>query len=188
MPSINLLPWREELRKQRQRNFGLAAMGAVLTAAAIIATTNWIYSNRIKFQIKRNDRLQAEIVQLEQKITAIQELETTKARLLDRMDIIEKLQASRPEVVHLFEELVRAVPNGVHLQSVRQAGDRITIEGIAQSSTRVSAFMRNLDSSEWLTDPGLNVVETIDNSGTGRASSFTIFARQTRPGGQETEE
>jgi type IV pilus assembly protein PilN len=188
MPRVNLLPWREELRKQRQKNFGFAALGAVLIAGAIVATTSWVYGNRIKFQTKRNDLLKQEITQLEQKIIAIQELESTKERLLDRMNIIEKLQASRPEVVHLFEELVLAVPNGVHLESVRQAGDRITIQGIAQSSTRVSAFMRNIDSSDWLTDPGLNVVETIDKTGSGRASSFTIFAKQTRPSKQSDEE
>ncbi len=181
MPRINLLPWREELRKQRQQTFAMATLGAVIVAAAIVFGTKATYSARIKYQEERNDYLSSQIAELDRQIKEIQDLESVKARTLARMDVIETLQSSRPEVVHLFDELAQAVPDGVHLESVRQAGTRVTIRGVAQSSTRVSAFMRNIDASEWLTNPGLDVVETIGGSSANRASSFTIFAQQTRP-------
>ena len=110
-------------------------------------------------------------------IFGIKELEDTKERLLARMQIIEQLQRSRPEVVHLFDELVRRLPDGVYLKSVKQTGERLSIKGVAQSSTRVSALMRNIDSSEWLSDPGLDVVETVEE-GRLKYSEFTIFASQ----------
>ena len=112
-----------------------------------------------------------------------------KEQTLARMEVIEKLQSSRPEVVHLFDEMPRLVPEGLHLTEIRQQGSRITVTGQAQSSTRVSALMRNLDSSEWFTAPGLEKVETVEgNQDGGRASEFTVFARQTRPGADASEE
>lgn len=181
MPRINLLPWREELRKIRQKNFGLAAVGAVLAAAAIVMGTVAFYTAKVDHQAQRNAFLDNEIAILNEQIKEIQQLETVKERLLARMEIIENLQTKRPEVVHLFDELAKAVPDGVQIESVKQTGTRITITGIAQSSTRVSAFMRNIDSSPWLTNPDLNVVTTVGTSDKGRTSSFTIFATQTTP-------
>jgi type IV pilus assembly protein PilN len=131
----------------------------------------------IDYQDARNKYLQTEIATLDKQIAEIKELETTKERLLARMQIIEQLQRSRPEVVHIFDELVRRLPDGVFLKSVKQTGNRLSIKGVAQSSTRVSALMRNIDASEWLTDPGLDVVETKEQ-GRARNSEFTIFASQ----------
>lgn len=187
MPRINLLPWREELRKIRQKNFGLAAVGAVLAGAAIIIGTMAFYSSQISHQNDRNAFLKTEIETLNKQISEIAELENVKDRLIARMNIIEELQTKRPEVVHLFEELARAIPDGVHLTSLKQTGTRITISGIAQSSTRVSAFMRKIDESPWLTNPDLNVVETIGGENAGRTSKFTIYATQTRPAGTNEE-
>jgi type IV pilus assembly protein PilN len=177
MPRINLLPWREEQRKQRLKNFGIAAGSAVAVAVATVLYAHLTVSRFIDYQDARNKYLQTEITTLDKQIAEIQELETTKERLLARMQIIEQLQRSRPEVVHIFDELVRRLPDGVYLKSVKQTGNRLSIKGVAQSSTRVSALMRNIDASEWLTDPGLDVVETKEQ-GRSRNSEFTIFASQ----------
>jgi len=188
MPRVNLLPWREELRKQRQQSFLLATMGAVLLGAILILGTNTFFKSKVANQEDRNRFLEQEIAVLDRQIEEIKTLESVKERTLARMDVIETLQRSRPEVVYLFDELVKTVPEGVHLESVKQTGSRITITGIAQSSTRVSAFMRNIDNSDWLTDPGLDVVQTSGRDGSDRASSFTIFATQTRPQSGDAEE
>ncbi len=182
MPRVNLLPWREELRKDRQKNFGLSAVGAALAGAAIVLGTMAFYSARIDHQNERNRYLTDEIAILDRQISEIRELEDVKSRLIARMDIIENLQTKRPEVVHLFDELARAIPEGVHLKTIRQSGTRITISGEAQSSTRVSALMRNIDKSPWLKNPDLSVVETtMQKDDSGRTSSFTIIATQTTP-------
>ncbi|MEM7083436.1 MAG: PilN domain-containing protein [Pseudomonadota bacterium] len=181
MPRVNLLPWREELRKVRQKNFGLSAIGAALAGGVIIVSGMMLYSARIDHQNKRNKYLEDEIAILDRQIVSIKDLENDKAQLIARMEIIESLQTKRPEVVHLFDELAKAVPDGVHLNKITQSGSRITISGRAQSSTRVSAFMRNIDKSPWLTKPDLNVVETTNQDDAGRTSSFTIVATQTTP-------
>lgn len=182
MPRVNLLPWREELRKVRQKNFLLSAVGAALAGAAIMLGTVAYYSSRIDHQSDRNRYLAKEIDVLDRQISEIKELEDVKSRLIARMDIIENLQTKRPEVVHLFDELARAIPEGVHLKSIKQTGTRITISGEAQSSTRVSALMRNIDKSPWLKNPDLSVVETtMQKDDSGRTSSFTIIATQTTP-------
>jgi type IV pilus assembly protein PilN len=182
MPRINLLPWREEQRKQRLKNFGIAAGTAVAVGIATVLYAHATVNHFIDYQGQRNKYLETEIATLDKQIAEIKELEATKDRLLARMQIIEQLQRSRPEVVHLFDELVRRLPDGVYLKSVKQTGNRLSIKGVAQSSTRVSALMRNIDSSEWLTDPGLDVVETVDQGRT-RSSEFTIFASQVTQAG-----
>src|SRR5678815_3478687 len=182
MPRINLLPWREEQRKQRLKNFGIAALTAVALGVATVLYAHATVNRFIAYQESRNKYLEGEIATLDKQIAEIKELEATKERLLARMQIIEQLQRSRPEVVHLFDELVRRLPDGVYLKSVKQTGNRLSIKGVAQSSTRVSALMRNIDSSEWLTDPGLDVVETVDQGRT-RSSEFTVFASQVTQAG-----
>jgi len=179
MPSINLLPWREAERKQRQRDFGVAMGGAVVAGIAVVVLTLFAYSQMISSQESRNDRLGAEIVELEKSITEIDGLERQKERLLARMEIIEQLQKSRPEIVHLFDELVRQLPEGVYLTSMKQTGSRVEIRGVAQSSTRVSALMRQIDASEWLSDPEVERVETTQ-AGTSRQSQFVVYAKQVR--------
>ena len=179
MPSINLLPWREAERKQRQRDFGVAAGGAVVVGIAVVLLTIFTYAQMISWQNQRNDKLGAEIAILEKSITEIEGLERQKERLLARMEIIDELQKSRPEIVHLFDELVRQLPDGVYLTGMKQTGTRVEIRGIAQSSTRVSALMRQIDSSEWLTDPEVERVETTQ-AGTSRQSEFIVYLKQVR--------
>ncbi len=179
MPSINLLPWREAERKKRQRDFGVALGGAVIAAIAVVMLTIVAYSQMISGQQARNDRLTAEIVELEKSIAEIDGLERQKERLLARMEIIEELQKSRPEIVHLFDELVRQLPEGVYLTGMKQTGSRVEIRGVAQSSTRVSALMRQIDSSEWMGDPEVERVET-KQSGSSRQSEFVVYLKQVR--------
>jgi type IV pilus assembly protein PilN len=177
MPSINLLPWREAERQKRQRDFGMAMAAAVTAAIAVIMLTMLAYSQMIDSQIARNDRLKAEIVELEKSIAEIDGLERQKERLLARMEIIEELQKSRPEIVHLFDELARQLPEGVYLTGMKQTGSRVEIRGVAQSSTRVSALMRQIDASEWLGDPEVERVETTQ-SGASRQSEFVVYLKQ----------
>ncbi len=177
MPRINLLPWREELRQKRKKDFLMALGGAVLIAGFITFATKLTVGQWIQNQESRNTVLKTEITELDRQIDQILGLENQKERLLGRMDIIEQLQRSRPEIVHLFDELVDALPEGVFLTEISQTAARVEISGTAQSSTRVSALMRNIDGSEWLRDPGLDVVQTVVN-GAARNAQFTIFAQQ----------
>jgi len=177
MPRINLLPWREELRQKRKKEFMTAMLGALIVGAGVVYASKLTVQSWISNQQERNEILRAEIAVLDQQIAEISGLETQKNRLLARMEIIDQLQRSRPEVVHLFDELVETLPEGVHLTEVRQTGTRIQIRGEAQSSTRVSAFMRNIDGSDWMRDPALDVVETRE-VGPGRNSRFTLAAQQ----------
>jgi len=128
-------------------------------------------------QQHRNEMLRVEIKQLDKQIEEINDLESAKQKFIARMEIIEKLQRSRPQIVHLFDEIVRTLPDGVYLTSVKQTDKaRLKFEGVAQSSTRVSAFMRNIDGSEWLKNPELEVVQSGDKKVTG--SSFTLTAEE----------
>ncbi len=184
MPSINLLPWREAERKKRQRDFGVAMGGAVIAGIAVIMVTMLIYSQMIAGQQSRNQRLTDEIVELEKSIEEIDGLERQKERLLARMEIIEQLQKSRPEIVHLFDEIVRQLPEGVYLTGMKQTGSRVEIRGVAQSSTRVSALMRQIDSSDWMGDPEVERVET-KQAGSSRQSEFIVYLKQKRSDSEE---
>ncbi|HEX9877646.1 MAG TPA: PilN domain-containing protein [Gammaproteobacteria bacterium] len=177
MPRINLLPWREELRQKRKKDFLTALIGAVLIGGLLAYGGKLGVQAQIRAQNTRNAILREEIAELDIQIAEILGLENQKERLLARMEIIEQLQKARPEVVHLFDELVETLPEGVHLIEVRQTGGRIEVHGIAQSNTRVSALMRNIDSSEWLREPGLDIVEAV-NLGPMRNAQFTIYAQQ----------
>jgi type IV pilus assembly protein PilN len=184
MPRINLLPWREAERKKRQRDFGVAMGGAVVAGILVVMLTIIAYSQMVSGQNARNDRLTAEIVELEKSIEEIDGLERQKERLLARMEIIEQLQKSRPEIVHLFDEMVRQLPEGVYLTGMKQTGTRVEIRGVAQSSTRVSALMRQIDSSNWMSDPEVERVETTQ-SGNSRQSNFVVYLKQMREGSEE---
>src|ERR1700684_2455239 len=173
MPRINLLPWREQERKVRRREFMVAAGGAVFAAGIFVLCGKILYSSWTAAQNKKNGLLKQKIVKLDAAIADIQDLENRKQRLVARMEIIEKLQRKRPEIVHLFDEIVKTVPEGVYLTGIKQNGNKLEIHGIAQSSTRVSTFMRNIDSSVWMDNPVLQVVESAKESATG-GSNFTL--------------
>jgi len=175
MPRINLLPHREQARKVRRREFMVGAGGAVVLAIIVAGVGKVVYSSWIDAQNEKNNLLKKEIVKLDAEIADIQDLENRKQRLVARMEIIEKLQRKRPEIVHQFDELVHTVPDGVYLTSIKQNGNKVELKGVAQSSTRVSTFMRNIDTSTWMDNPELQVVETAKDSPTG-GSNFTVFA------------
>lgn len=176
MPRINLLPWRESERKRKRQEFILAIGAALATAALVTLLGRWQMSAAIEHQNDRNRVLGEEIAELDKQIQEILGLENQKRRLLARMEVIETLQRSRPEIVHVFDEIVRVLPEGVYLTFLKQSGTRFEIRGVAQSSTRVSAFMRNIDASEWLADPALRIVETKGRDAGG--AEFTLFANQ----------
>ncbi len=179
MPRINLLPWREADRKKRQRDFGVAMGGGVVVAVAVVLAAIFAFSQMISNQEDRNRRLTDEVAELEKSIKEIDGLEAQKERLLARMEIISELQKSRPEIVHLFDELVRQLPEGVYLTGMKQTGASVEIRGVAQSSTRVSALMRRIDASEWLADPEVDRVETT-TAGASRQAEFIVNLKQVR--------
>ena len=176
MPRINLLPWREGQRKERKLAFLVALGVAVLAAVVTTFAAYLMFDSMIAGQQRRNQTLRTQIKQLDKQIEEINSLETEKQRFIARMDVIEKLQRSRPGIVHVFDEIVKTLPDGVYLTGVQQvsagASKRLKFDGIAQSSTRVSSFMRNIDQSEWLRNPELEVVQTAKGPG----SSFTLTA------------
>lgn len=177
MPRINLLPWREEERKKRQKDFMVALGGSVVAAIAVVGLTFMAFNQMIDNQRARNQRLETEIAELEKSISEIDNLERQKERLLARMEIIEQLQRSRPEIVHLFDEIARQLPEGVYLNGMRQTGRTVELKGVAQSSTRVSALMRQADDSAWLTDPSVTKVETTA-TGPARQAEFVVNLKQ----------
>jgi type IV pilus assembly protein PilN len=177
MPRINLLPWREAQRKRQRQEFIFGIGAALVTAALVVLLGRFQMGAAIANQKERNAVIEAEIAQLDKQIAEINGLENQKSRLIARMEIIETLQRSRPEIVHVFDELVRVLPEGVYLTMLKQNGPRIEMRGVAQSSTRVSAFMRNIDGSQWLADPSLRIVETKGADQT-RGAEFTLFANQ----------
>ena len=177
MPRINLLPWRAELRQKRKKEFVVALAGSLIVAVGVVYLSKLTVQGWTSNQQARNEVLTAEIVALDQQIEQISGLESQRDRLVARMQVITQLQRSRPEVVHLFDELVNAMPDGVYLTEVTQQGTRVQVKGNAQSSTRVSALMRNIDDSDWLKGPGLEGVD-FATVGTERNAQFRVFAEQ----------
>jgi type IV pilus assembly protein PilN len=176
MPSINLLPWRQALRQRRRKEFLIGIGAAVGLAAIVTMVAHLSVSSMIDAQTRRNELLKSEIAELDKAIEQILALEDQKEQMISRMQVIDTLQASRPEVVKLFDQIVSTLPEGVYLTSVKQSSKKIEFNGVAQSSTRVSAFMRNIDASESLMTPELKVIQTGSNAGPG--AQFTLFASQ----------
>ncbi len=179
MPRINLVPWREAERKQRRQEFGVGAVGALVLAGAIAFAVNLQMNSAIEYQNSRNQYLKDEISKLDKQIAEILDLEQQKQRLLARMQVIEQLERSRAEIVHLFDQIVKTLPDGIYLTQIKQNDRKIQIQGVTQSSTRVSNYMRNLDGSEWLADPSLEILETKGNSDVG--ATFTLNVSQENP-------
>lgn len=180
MARINLLPWRTDLRKQKQQEF-ITLIGIFAVIAAAIVGVVHVYNNElIDQQLSRNKFMEDKIAFLDKKIQEISELEKEKQRLLDRMRAIERLQGNRPLIVRFFDELVTSLPEGVSVLGLTQQGQAITIQGVAQSNARVSSFMRNLESSKWLANPQLDIIQATDESG-ARLSNFTLRFRQVVP-------
>ena len=180
MPRINLLPHRESKRRERKLAFMVALVAAAGVGIVTAFAAYLMYGSMIEGQVHRNDTLRTQIRLLDKQIEEINDLESAKQKFIARMEIIEKLQRSRPEIVHVFDEMVRTLPEGVYLTAVKQSGMKLKFDGIAQSSTRVSSFMKNIDGSQWLRNPELDIVQTTKGSGPG--SSFTLTAEQVTAG------
>ena len=184
MARINLLPWREWERKRKQREFtGMVAAGALFAAIAVVIG-HMQMEGLIGGQEDRNRYLEGEIKSLDARIVKIKDLESTKAKLLARMNVIQELQSNRPLSVHLMDELVRTLPDGVYLNKVTQKGAQLTLDGVAQSNARVSAYMRNIDGSLWVGNPKLNVIET-KTAERRRIAEFTLLASQKSVSGDQ---
>ena len=170
---INLLDWRAERRKQRQQQFiVLLALGALLGAAGVGAVSYGV-SDAIDYQKRRNEFLHQQIAEMEKKIAEIDELEKVRNNLLARMKVIEELQASRAAMVHFFDEVINTLPEGVYLKSLKQSGPQVTIDGVAESNSRVSNYMKNIEASKWFADPRLVVIKTSEEN-RRRQSEFQL--------------
>jgi len=158
MARINLLPWREEARRERQRQFLYSLMGTLVLGAVLVLIVGLFFDQQISHQESRNQQIQVEINRLEQRIARIKELENTRNRLLSRKQIIESLQASRSLTVELLDKLAKTIPVGITLTSVRQQGTRLTLLGTSQSNARVSAYLQELDKMDLFVKPELQYV------------------------------
>ncbi|MBX2882163.1 MAG: PilN domain-containing protein [Granulosicoccus sp.] len=183
---INLLPWRETYRKEKNGEF-FVVLGLCAAVAAGIGFGGFKYAeDKVNFQKKRNDRLNQEIAMLQEELEEIKNLEETKRNLLARMEIINELQGQRPQIVHTFHQIATRIPDGVFLNSMKQnADDIMVLEGRAESNARVSALMRTMDRSEYFTSPRLDVIEANQNEG---ISSFKITVKQVAPKAEGTSE
>lgn len=185
MAKINLLPWREELRKQKQKDFVYSIVLSVLVGFIIVGSIHTYMKGLKTYQEKRNQKLQNEIVLLDKKIIEIKDIEDKKKKLLAKIDLIHKLQESRPEIVHLFDEIPKTTPDGIFLTKFSQNGPDLIFEGKSQSNARISAFMRAIEASPWLQTPTLNVIQSQTKQSndkteadTEKLSDFTLHAQQ----------
>lgn len=180
MVKINLLPWREERRQQLTKEFYIMLGISAAVALLIFALAYYFYTQSIQFQNNRNAYLTTEIQKLDAQIAEIKELESRKAGLIARQQVIEELQASRTQMVHLFDELVKTIPNGVFLEKITQQADRISLEGYSQSHSRVSDYMRRLEKSEWFSGVDLDYIKT-DNTLVSHEQKFKLSVKLVNP-------
>ena len=187
MAHINLLPWREKLRKQRQREFGLIAIGALVLTILGMGYWHLFIQAQIDHQNARNRFLERQIAEVDTQISEIRSLERTRQKLISRMKVIEDLQVSRPQIVHLFDEMVTVVPDGAYLSSLTQSGRNLVLNGRAQSNARVSTYMRNIEASPWLSAPKLRIIENKDGQERKGDSTFQLDLAQVVPKGDEAQ-
>ncbi|MFN3581847.1 MAG: PilN domain-containing protein [Pseudomonas sp.] len=181
MARINLLPWREQLREERKKEF-LVTLGLIFFLAVVLIVLGDRYLNgKIEHQNARNSFLQSEITLLEARIKEIEQLQARRTQLLDRMKIIQDLQGNRPVIVRVFDEMARTLPDGVYFTSVSKSGPVVSIKGGAESNSRVSNLMRQMDASDWLASPNLTAVRAVTSGGVDQANEFQLSVRQTDP-------
>ncbi len=178
MTRLNLLPWRQLRRKEQDRQLLSIGIGAAILMLLILFYVYLNVNSRIEQQNKRNQYLTAQINKLDAQIRAIRQLKKERQALIARMHVIQQLQADRTQIVHVFDSLARRLPQGIYLTSLVQSGTKITISGVAQSNARVSAFMRNLDASNWFAKPDLDVIN-VTAQGRARVSKFTLHVIET---------
>ncbi len=158
MATINLLPWRDELREEQKREFFTIVFVFAIVGIVVILGWKFLLDGKIENQQARNQYLKTHIAELDRKVKEIQKLKRQKTQLIDRMSVIQSLQGDRPEIVHVFDEIVRALPDGVYFDKITRKGKIMTFQGSAESNNRVSSLMRQLDASEWMRNPNLKKV------------------------------
>ena len=182
MPSINLRPWREEQRAERQKQFVLALAVVVVAAAGLVFLWQDFVGSQIEYQNSRNSYLKTSMIDLDKKIKEIKELKTEKQKLLDRMKVIQDLQGTRPIIVRVMDELVRSLPDGLYYTKLERNNDEISIVGMAESNNRISGLMRNFESSEWFSSPNLKDVSAVTNQDSDVSlNSFDLTVTQVTP-------
>ena len=174
---VNLLPWREMHRKEQDRQLLTIAVGAWILMGVVIFYAHIHVSSLIENQNRRNEFLNQEIAKVDKEIKEIADIKKQRADLIARMNVIYQLQGDRTQIVHLFDELARKLPDGIYLASLKHSGSTISLQGVAQSNARVSALMRNLASSDWFADPELEVI-TVKPRGSDRVSEFSLRVKQ----------
>lgn len=174
---INLIPWRELRRREKDRQLLSASIGTWILTGLMVFYAQWYMDDLIQHQKDRNTFVKDEISKLEKQISEIEELQKMKDALLARMEIIQQLQRDRTQIVHVFDDLVRKLPEGVYFTELSKKAKGLTLKGLAQSNARVSALMQNLDSSDWFTNPSLDVIN-ITAQGGARTSKFTVKVRE----------
>jgi type IV pilus assembly protein PilN len=179
MPHINLLPWRDDLRKRREKEFIVTAVIAALMMGGVVLGVHLHYESRIAYQNQRNTFIETEISALDKKIKEIENLKKERDSLIARTKVIQDLQAGRPEIVHVFDELVTTLPDGVYYTKVSQKGRKLNLTGVAQSNARVSSLMRSLNTSTWFDNPELVEITTSEQKETAvRLSKFILKVGQ----------
>ena len=184
MTRINLLPWRQMARKEKQREFLSIGVGAVILMGAIILYVHLHMASRISDQSTRNEFMDTEIQRIDNQIKEIKDLEVERDRLLARMKVIQQLQASRSRIVHIIDELEKRLPESVYLTVTKQVGGELLLQGVAPSNASVSNFMRNLEASDWFENPRLEVIQAVEKVDEKtkevlRGSQFTLHVTQT---------
>lgn len=177
MVRINLLPWREQLREERKREFFVLLMGVIIIAAGIVFLVDRNFRGDIRYQQGRNDFVRREIMVLDARIVEINQLKEQKQQINSRMAVIQDLQGSRPVIVRVFDELVKALPSGVYFNTVKRTGERLEIGGIAESNNKVSDLMRRIDESQWFVNPSLQQISAASadvNSDQRAANAFSL--------------
>ena len=176
--NINLLPWREELKEQKKKEFFVLVGISSIIALILVFSIHFAFVHQIQFQQGLNQHLKNEITTLDRMIAEINGLQKEKERLLARMEIIQQLQGNRPMIVRLFDNITRTIPDGLYLKSLNRTAYRLSIEGKAESNTRVSKFMRNIDASKWLTNPVLSYIQAESESDKNNMIGFNLQAVQ----------
>ena len=178
MAGINLLPWREAARKKSQQNFVMSIVGAIALGTAVVGAGYTYMEGRISYQNQRNEYIKTEIKNLDVAIKEIKTLDANRKALLDRIEVIERLQSTRPAIVHMFDEMVNALPKGLFLTQLKQEANKIKLEGNAESSARVSSYMNRLNSSPWLSSSDLNTIEVDSENKNSRLRYFKLTVTQ----------
>lgn len=186
MARINLKPWRAEQRAEKQRQFLVAIAGFAIIGVVYILAVDRVIDNAIDNQERRNGYLQGEIASLDRKIQEIEKLREKRDQLIERMRVIQELQGNRPVIVHLFDELVRTIPDGVYYTNLERKGEMLSVQGKAESNNRISSLMRRLDASDWLDEPNLTSVKANEEEEGVSANDFDLTVkRSVTTNGQE---